>query len=494
MVLTQEAVEAAVSAPGLDPSDPAVLGSTIASASLMGARGNSGVILSQVLRSISGGVAFPPGDQEPPVRLAAALDRASTDAHRAVARPAEGTVLSVLRDAARAGSEAARGGADSEGVLEAALTEARESLRRTKDVLPALKQAGVVDAGGKGIVLLIDAILAAVRDERPSEPVGPLGPVGGPTEESVPEEGLAFEVQYLLEANDEGVPALRRTLGALGDSLVVVGGGGLFNVHVHTDEPGRAIEAALDSGRPRNISVVHLQGQVTNCLGGQARAVRVAEQSCALVAVAEGEGLTQTYRSLGAVVVPGGPGNNPAVADLLGAVEAAPAEAVIVLPNHRNVGPAAERAAAESGKDARVVRTRSAVSGLVAATAFNPLAPIQENVAAMQEAIASARSAELAPAERDARTPAGPVRRGEWLALVDGEAVTVGGSAADSALAVARRLVGEGSEILTLVVGAQASDGDRDAVREALADAFPELVLEVMDGGQPRYPFLIGVE
>jgi DAK2 domain fusion protein YloV len=496
LLLTQEAVAAALSAWDGDESSFEAMGEVVSQASLMGARGNSGVILSQVLRGLFG--RMPSAGPAGPEDLAAAVEHASDEAFRAVARPAEGTVLTVLRDSARAAREAAKPNATAVAMLDALLAAARDSLARTREIHPDLKRAGVVDAGGKGVVLLFDALRAALRDAPLSEPVGPLGPVGSDREQGrkAVDAGpdLQFEVQYLLEAGDEAVPALRRSLAELGDSLVVVGGGGLFNVHVHTNEPGQAVDAGLGAGEVRNVSIVHLKEQVRACLGSQARAVRVAEQTTALVAVAEGDGLTRTFASLGAVVVPGGPGNNPAVGEILTAIDAAPADDVVVLPNHKNILPAAQRAAAESWKKVRVIPALSIPSGLSSAAAFNPMSGLDENAGSMEEAAASCRWGEITRAERDAETPAGPVRRGEWLGLVEGKAVSVEGQAADAALEVAGRLVAEDSEILTVVWGSDATEEDRRAVEASIRHSFTGLDVQVVQGGQPRSPLLIGVE
>jgi uncharacterized protein len=495
LVLTQEAVVAALGGRDPDESGFERLGKVVSQASLMGARGNSGVIMSQVLRGLC--ERMPPNGGAEAKELAAALEHAGAEAYRAVARPADGTVLTVLRDAARAARDASGGDGDVTRVVEAALAAARDSLASTREAHPDLKRAGVVDAGGKGVVLFLDSLRSALRDEPLSEPVGPLGPVGPGREGSgLPggEPDLEFEVQFLLEARDEAVPKVRKALGELGDSLVVVGGGGLFNVHVHTNEPGRAVDVGVGAGDVRNVSIVHLKGQVQACLGGQARAVRVAEQSTALVAVAEGDGLTQTFGSLGAVVVPGGPGNNPSVGDIASAIDAAPADHVVVLPNHRNIVPAAERAAGESWKRVAVVPTLSIPSGLSAAAAFNPTVALEENADSMGEAASGCRWGEIARAERDAETPAGNVREGEWLGLVDGSAVSRGGDAAATAAEVARRLVGEETEILTVVVGVDALPDDLEMVEQRLRESFAELEVQVIRGGQPRYPFLIGAE
>jgi DAK2 domain fusion protein YloV len=522
LLLTQQAVVEALAA--LDPGeeDLDVLRPVISRAALMGARGNSGVILAQILRGIlerlPTGVSGGPGTA---ADVVAGLWHATEEAYRAVARPVEGTALSVMRDAAAAAEEASRGAEDVLQVFDAALAGARASLARTTELLPELRRAGVVDAGGKGLVLLFDALRAALCGELPSEPVGPFGPLGRPETgdpggtPSVPVREMAsfgFEVQYLLEAGDEEVSGLRSVLAGLGTSLVVVGGGGVVKVHVHTDQPGAAVEAALDAGRPRQISISSLDGQA-GCpprSSGETETeaeVLSATHASALVAVAEGDGLVRTFRSLGASVVEGGPGNNPAVADLVRAIQAAPSSSVLVLPNHRNVVPAAERAAVEVSKAVIVVQARSIPAGIAAAAVFNPDATPVENAEALRAAAAGCTSGELVRAERDADTPAGAVRRGAWLGMADGRAVSVGraGSSAGSASApesgagtaaveVVRHLAREGSEVVTLVVGAAAGAEERSQVETAIREAFPGLEVEIVDGGQPRYPFLIGVE
>jgi dihydroxyacetone kinase-like predicted kinase len=301
-------------------------------------------------------------------------------------------------------------------------------------------------------------------------------------------------VQYLLEARDEALPTLRQALDRLGDSLVVVGGGGMFNVHVHTDDPESAVDAARAVGRPRDVSITSLPGRVVTCLGAQAREVRIAEQTCALVAVAAGEGLARTFASLGALVVRGGPGSHSLIQDLLAAIEAAPANAVLVLGNDRAVMPIAERAAAESTKDAWVAPSSAAPSGLAAAAAFNPLLSLEINVKAMAEAALGCRAGELLRAERDPGTPAGSVRRGDWLGVIEGEVVLGGASIDRAAVGVARRLGAQDPEILTVITGAEADASDSDAIGRALRQAFPLAVVEFVEGGQPDHPFLIGVE
>nr|MDP9340590.1 DAK2 domain-containing protein [Actinomycetota bacterium] len=402
----------------------------------------------------------------------------------------------VLSDAAEAAREAAGRDATLPEVADAALAAARASLERTRDVLPELRAAGVVDAGAKGIVLLFDAIASTLGGHDLTVAVGPPGPVGHVEDGDRRELSFRHEVMYLLEAGDDRVPALTERLGGLGDSLVVVGGGGMFKVHVHTNEPDLAVEAGRDAGAVRDVQVVDLEDQVAErCVAGQARAVRVAEhQATALVAVADGDGLIRIFRSLGAVVVPGGPGRNPSVGDLVEAIQAAPSTSVVLLPNHRNVVPAAERAAAASGKDVRVVPSRSIPAGLASAAAFNPMASAEENEKDMAEAADAATAIEITRAVRDAETPKGRVQAGDWLGLAEGEVRVAGGEPAELAARLVADLRTEDHEVITLVVGADPSDQEAAAVEEAVRAAAPDLHVETHRGGQPQYAYLIGLE
>jgi len=503
MLLTQEAVDDALR--DLQEARLAEVGEAVSRAALMGARGNSGVILSQVLRGLCARLCV--GEAPGAADLAEALEEASEMAERAVAEPAEGTMLSVLRDAAIAARAASGDGAGPGDVAQAALEEASASLERTRELLPALADAGVVDAGGKGIVLLFDALASVLSDVPLSVGVGPRGPVGAAgqdPEAATPAsaERYGHEVMYLVECDDDAVPALRVGLGSLGDSLVVVGGGGLFNVHVHTDDPGKAVELGIEAGRPRGIRIASLDEQVAAaCVAGEARSVRVAEPGhvraepgrlSALVAVAPGEGVAKLFRSLGATVVHGGPGADPSVEDLVEAVDRAASGAVLLLPNHESVVPAARQAADRSDNAVAVIPTRSVPEGLAAAAAFNPEADAEENAGRAREALDGVVTVEVAVAVRDSDTPAGRVRSGQYLGGTDGSVSVTGDDSVEVSLQVLRPLVTDEHEVLTVLAG----DGldELDGVREAFAQAFPSLEVEVHRGGQPNYPLLIGLE
>jgi DAK2 domain fusion protein YloV len=502
LLLTQEAVTDALA--NLDGAGLTEVGDAVSRASLMGARGNSGVILSQILRGVMTSLlSEEPADAR---ALALALGHASHEARRAVAEPKPGTVLDVIGAAGLAAQEAATESDDLQVVARAALDAGTQALEETRERNPELRRAGVVDAGGKGILLLFDALVSVLAGEDLSVEIGPLGPVGasGMGPPPVPLD-FELEVMYLLDAPDHAIPGVQAGLRGVGDSVVVVGGEGLFSVHVHTNDSEAALAPGRAAGEVRDVKVTSLAEQVAEqCLATQARAVRAVEdQGGALVAVAEGSGMQELFRSLGAVVVPGGSASNPSVEELLAAIEATDADRVVVLPNHPNVLPAATRAAELAGRPVYVVGTRSMPQGIAAAAAFNPLDPVDDAEGAMLAASLESFAGAVVPAVREAETEAGPVSAGDWLGTADGRVVAIGDDPASVAVDVVGRLASfsfdpevedSSAEIVTLYVGAEAVPGEADRIERAIVEAFPHLELEVHDGGQPTYPYLLGVE
>ncbi|HEX2267710.1 MAG TPA: DAK2 domain-containing protein, partial [Actinomycetota bacterium] len=463
LLLTQQAVTSALESSAGEFEIEAVA-AVVSRTSLMGARGNSGVILSQVLRGM--GEALGARSEVGGEQLAAALEHATHEAYRAVTKPAEGTMLSVLRDAAVA-ARAASTNDDGGTVLSASLGTARKSLNRTRTSNPDLRQAGVTDAGGKGIVLFLDALLSAVTGEPMTEPIGPLGPVGTQPHALLSATSRpGYEVQYLIEGGSDAVAELREALQTLGESVVLVGGGGLFNVHVHTDDPESVIQAGEREGVLHDISVVSLGEQVEACMAGQARAVRVAEET-SMVALADGDGVVRALESLGALVVRGGTGTPP-LEEVVAAINRAPVDAVLVLPNHPQAVTTAERAATESLKRAVVVPTRSVPTALSAAAAFNPVADVEENLRSIKEVLAASRSGEISRPEDEGAESSGGARTGNWSGVADERVVYTGPSLEHATEAVITHLLRPEAELLTLIVGASALREDEEAVLEAI--------------------------
>ncbi|MDG4808309.1 DAK2 domain-containing protein [Micromonospora sp. WMMD1120] len=460
----------------------------MAQGALLGARGNSGVILSQILRGFADEIAT-----APTVRgrgLAAALRSGAAAAYTAVARPVEGTVLSVVAAAADA---AERAGTDELPVVaDVAARAAADALARTPEQLPALARAGVVDAGGRGFCVLLDALVEVLTGESAAAPAPvprAVRPAATVARETGSEE-YAYEVQFLLDAPAEAVTGLRRALDALGDSLVVVGDGrepvATWNVHVHVNDVGAAIEAAVVAGRPYRISVTRFADQAEH-LAGPATAGRAA------VVVATGSGIAELFAAEGATVVPA----NPSTGELLDAVRGTGAARVVVLPNDANteaVASAAAREAHRHGIKVSVVPTRSPVQALAALAVRDEDRRFEDDVIAMAEAAGACRYAEVCHASREALTVAGPCRPGDVLALVEGEVHLVGTDLTDICTGVVDRMLGGGGELVTLLAGVDAPEGLTDAVRAHVAGRWPFVEVHAYPGGQPFYPLLVGIE
>ena len=468
----------------------------LARGALLGARGNSGVILSQVLRGLADWAGHDAGKLGA-VSWAAALTRGAEAAYAAVGEPVEGTMLTVLREAAAAATAAARDDGHLTDVVRAAAAEATAALARTPDQLEVLRRAGVVDAGGRGLSVVLDAAETAVTGRRPVGGKAPLGthaiPVPLPSGDLTPD-GPAYEVMYLLDADDAAVPTLRSALAPLGDSLVVVGGDGLWNVHVHVDDVGAALEAGIEAGRPHRVQVTHFADQVERQVARRPAAQRTGR---AVVVVAAGAGLGELFLQAGATVVPGGPGRRPSTGQVLEAVTTAGAAEVIVLPNDRDSIAAAEAAArtARTETDLRVavIATNAQVQGLAALAVHEPGRPFEQDILEMTAAARHARSGAVTLAARQAMTTAGPCEPGDVLGAVEGDFVVVGADLFAVAAEVLERLLGGGGELVTLVAGADGGDlAERCAAH--LAATRPTVDVVVYDGGQPRYPLLVGVE
>jgi DAK2 domain fusion protein YloV len=506
MVLTfgaaWEAIAADQASDGDSPGPGAVL-QRMARAALMGARGNSGVILSQLLRAMAETVGSAPA-----IRgrlLADALATAARAAWRAVAEPVEGTVLSV----ATAAAEVA-GAADTDDlavVAEAAAQGATEALARTPEQLPVLARAGVVDAGGRGLVVLLNALVEVVTGRAPAtEP--PLRVVRDAATLTVPRETgspeYAYEVQYLLDASEEAVATLRTQLLALGDSVVIVGSGmtsddpgsgarlPVWNVHVHVNDVGAAIEAGVRAGRPHRISVTRFADE-TAPTGPTARE----PGARGLVVVASGPGLAKIFEEEGAVVVTSGPGTSPSTRDLLQAIQATGAGLVAVLPNDPDVLAVAQAAAEQAraaGIDVGVVPTKSPVQAMAAIAVRDPDRHFHDDMIAMAEAAGACRYAEVTIATKPALTVAGRCEAGDVLGLVEGDVNVIGRDLRETCLTLLDRMLGGGGELVTLVLGADAPDGLGEALAAHLAQAWPFVEVRTYDGGQPHHPLLVGVE
>jgi DAK2 domain fusion protein YloV len=492
---------------------------TLKRAILLSARGNSGVIVSQLVGGLCDAVIERKAEVVDALLLADAFAAGASAARACVAHPQEGTILTVADAGAAAAVVAAEAGGSLADVCEAAVDAAQEALARTPDQLEALARAGVVDAGGAGCVLMLESFHRVVtgrwsatdegllsagpplhrRDEWRQPDAGPLAPAR--TSPTLPGhdpldlaneahgDGPAYEVMYLLtETTSEAVETLTRTLDGLGDSLLVVGGPDLWNVHVHVDDPGAAVEAGVAAGRPERIRITHFATQVNT---------RDQPAPLAVVACAAGPGIGALLREAGAVVVASGPGRRASAGQLLQAVESTGSAAVVLLPGDRDTLMAAEiagQAAAGAGIDVHVVPARTTVQALAALAVLDPGRSLHANVVSMTGAAVATRHGAVSVADKEALTWAGVCHPGDVLGIVDGDVAFLGTDVAVAAREVLDRLLSAGGELVTLVVGADADAGLGDGVAAALGHDRPELEVVVIDGGQPVYPLLIGVE
>ncbi len=487
----------------------------ISHGSLMGARGNSGVILSQILRGLVG--TLKDATDLTATKVAEALKAASAAAYLAVLKPVEGTILTVVRESADAASAAAAAGASLVGMLRAARAAGKKALDNTPELLAVLKDAGVVDAGGAGFLLLLDAALFVVD----GEPL-PLPDEGdGPTAEQltlvarrhaldggVDVSEQRYEVMYFVDLLDDRIQAFKEAWGEIGDSIVVVGGDGLWNCHVHTNDIGAAIEVALQlEGRPKQIRVTDLFEEVAEEHAVREAAIRAGHShsaaafglpavTCAVVAVASGDGLAELFGQLGVQgVVTGGQTLNPSTAELLASVEAVNAEQVIVLPNNKNIIAVAEQLDALTKRSVRVVPTTSMPAALAALVVYDPEADADVNLEEMTEAAESVATGEITQAVRDAASDSGPVTAGDWIGLVRGDGIVSASAVLDVAASqLLDYLITPGREIVTVITGADATVADTDALLSWIAEHRSDVQVEVHRGGQPLYPYLFGVE
>jgi uncharacterized protein len=477
---------------------------------LMGARGNSGVILSQILRGIAS--TLKGAGEATGAVVASALEAATTGAYAAVLTPVEGTILTVVRESAEAARRTADAGGTLGDVLRAARDSGGEALARTPELLPVLKDAGVVDAGGAGFLLLLDAALHVIDGE--PMPEAPASSADADTPawagEAASDTDQRYEVMFLCNLADDDIGALKTGWGAIGDSIVVVGGDGVWNCHVHTNDIGAAIETALDlGGRPFKIRVTDLveeivaehasrEAELTAAMAGavEAGSEALPAVTCAVVAVSSGDGISALFRDLGVqVIVSGGQTLNPSTAELLVAVERANANHVVLLPGNKNIIPVAEQVDALTAKTVRVVPTRSMPEGLAALMAYDPEVDAPANVVPMRQAAGAVVTGEVTRAVRASKSPVGEVAEGDWLGIVRGDGiVAVAGDVVSATKALLERLVDDDRELITVLTGADAEQDETTELERWISERFPDVEMEFHDGRQPLYPYLLGVE
>ncbi len=473
---------------------------------LMGARGNSGVILSQIVRGMAR--AADGAETVGPPELVVGLEEGSAGAYKAVTKPVEGTMLTVMREAAQAAREGLSGRRhDIVSVLEVTAEAARESLARTPTLLPVLAEAGVVDAGGQGLWVLLDGMVRHLK----SEPLEMALPAG---EETVGQEWLAvterlheqeeslygYCTEFLIAGAQLEPDAIQERILELGDSVLVVGDERMVRVHVHTDDPGAALSRGTKAGSLLQVKVDNIRQQADRFLelheARQTVPVPPAPpQAISTVAVAAGDGLATVFRSVGCTqVVSGGPTMNPSTGDVLAAVEACPSAEVIVLPNDKNIIMAAEQAKELTQKRLEVVPTRSVPQGIAALLALNPDADLASNLEAMEAARQGVRTVEVCRAVRSTSIGGVKVGQGQIIAVVDDELELAADTAEEAVKAALVGLPMDAASLVTLYYGADTSRPEAEALAEELRQLYPRHEVEVVLGGQPHYNYIVSLE
>lgn len=466
---------------------------------LMGARGNSGVILSQLLRGLAGGldnkVQFDGAD------FAAALTEASATAYKGVIKPVEGTILTVGREAAEGARMAVdEGHRDLLQVMERVVAAARDSVARTPTLLNVLREAGVVDAGGQGLFIILEGALRHLRGE--SVEMVETAAAMKPSVTSAPTEGemeWGYCTEFILRGHAMDLEGIKQRIAAWGNSVLVVGDENTIKVHVHTSTPGEVISYASSKATLHGIKIDNMQDQHQDYLvmKEDAKFAPTAEEvsGIAIVAVVSGRGLEQVVNSLGvSATVPGGQTMNPSTQELLHAIEAQDAKDVIVLPNNGNVILAAEKAKELSQKNVAIVPSETVPQGISALLAFNYQADMEKNVKAMEKATQNIQTAEITRAIRSVNINDLEVQEGEIIGLLNGDLVASGKAIDEVAFALVERAKTSEHEIITVYYGEEVALPQAEELVNRIQERCPEQEVELIDGGQPHYYYIISAE
>ncbi len=471
----------------------------IAKGALMGARGNSGVILSQIWRGLAQGLtekeSFTGND------LADALLQASTMAYKGLSNPVEGTILTVIREAALAAqTEAANGGGDVVSVLEATVNAAGESVANTPSLLPVLREAGVVDAGGQGLYTILEGALRYLRGEaeqmqfrKPQIIVSDIPATRLPQMVAADEVPYGYCTELLLKGKKKLNPEkIRAKLEKRGESLIVVGDKSTVRIHIHTEYPDSVIRYATSLGTMHQVNIRNMDEQHRDFLDMQKE--RMPAVDIAIIAVVSGDGLTEVFKSLGAVVVSGGQTMNPSTKDLLQAVDSVASDKVIILPNNKNIVLTANQVQSLTKKTIEVVPTEAVPQGVAALLAFDYEADLETNSQLMGKAKSAVRSIEVTRATRSAQLDGLKIKKKQAIGLLDGKLVMAG----DSDTGVLNEMLAvlnlDKAEVITIYYGADAEPTLAEQVSATISQQHPQLQVEVVKGDQPHYNFIVSVE
>jgi len=467
----------------------------ISHGSLMGARGNSGVIISQILRGFVSEIKSASRETIDANLFSEALSAAAAAAYEAVGNPVEGTILTVVRETAEAAEKAVSGESSLLPVAEIAREAAKRSLDSTPELLPVLARAGVVDAGGSGFLLMMDSLLHVIDDRPMPEPEAVTVSVDAlilDVHDETSNNGTRYEVMYFLEAPDDSIPDFKKAWSEIGDSIVVVGGENIWNCHVHTNNIGAAVEAGISVGKPYDIRVTDLFEEVAENHHDH----EIADPAgCSVIAVANGDGIGEIFRSLGATrIVHGGQSMNPSTADLLEAAEATASEHVIILPNNSNIVAVAEQVDSQTSKTVRVVGTHTVTEGFASLLGYDPEATSEKNQTGMSQASQTVESGEITTAVRESTSEIGEIKKGDFLGLQKGKVTVIAATIVEATNNLLKEMISNEHEIVTLVAGEDSNEKETDQIVAWVNAEYEELEVEVHEGGQPLYPYYIGIE
>ncbi|ADU30800.1 DAK2 domain-containing protein [Evansella cellulosilytica] len=483
---------------------------------LMGARGNSGVILSQLFRGFSKSVE---GKEEITAKdLSKALEYGVDMAYKAVMKPVEGTILTVAKDAAKQAVEFAKKSDDAIALMETVVKESKASLKRTPDLLPVLKEVGVVDSGGQGLVTIYEGFLAVLKGEKVVDLIQQAPSMSELVQvehhqsaqshlstEDI-EFGYCTEVmvkfeQDKVEENPFTEQGFREELSQYGDSLLVVSDEDLLKIHIHAEYPGNVISAAQKFGALVNVKIENMREQHTSILAnepiGNAPVSKEKDKRTeyAIVTVAMGQGIADLFKGLGAKkVIEGGQTMNPSTEDFVKAIEEANADKIILLPNNSNIIMAAEQAASVSDLDVVVVPSKSVPQGLGALLAFNPVDTLDSNKSVMQDALSGIKTGEVTYAVRDTSLNGVQIKKGDFMGIYEKDIVSTLPDVHEVAKELLNKMVDENSEIVTIIYGEDRSEEDTEKIVAYLEQAFEDVEVEVHKGNQPLYSYIISVE
>ncbi|MDA8236088.1 MAG: DAK2 domain-containing protein [Clostridia bacterium] len=474
------------------------LAKALAKGCLMGARGNSGVILSQIFRGLAQGLKE---DRADGIQVAAALQLAVDTAYKGVIKPVEGTILTVIREAAKAAVEAARKGGDALEVWAEACCQGERTLSQTPDMLPVLKQAGVVDAGGKGLLVIMEGALAALKGEE-IEFAGVVQQNGNSvTIPEIGDESGLIEFQYCTEFILKGaslpLEEMQNHLGQYGDSLLVVGEGEVAKIHVHSNHPGQVLEYCLQFGTLHQVEIHNMveQSEERNRALANGETLSGEQKPFGIVAVGVGSGLNNLLTSLGVdQIVEGGQTLNPSTEELVNAINLVPAPKVLIFPNNKNIILAAQQAKELVEKEVFLLPTRSIPQGIAALVTVDPEKTAEENHSRMLEVIEEVHTGEVTYAIRDSSYQGGAIHAGDILGLADDEITVVGHDIAGVTEDLLAAMVEENHEIVTVYYGQEIDAARAEALVEQLRSRFPQLDFELHEGGQPLYYYVFSIE